>query len=1113
MSLIENVYVRCPILDREYLFDPRDFIVGRIVSVDEYAEQLTVHFFDPFGYRQYYESIPEEHPYAVSMVERCELLRGTKIRIGKENGVIICRENKENDMWYYYVQLDSSKEVILCSEAEIEAPFSEGKISPHVQLSKYEFQNPTWYIGRSVVNKFCKILDNAMFGFKELAGCKIYLMPHQLNAIMRCYQENRCRYMLADEVGMGKTIEASAILKLYLQKNSRKKVLIIVPESLKEQWRVELFLKFDISIGVDSNGNCINLLSFLEFENNNHERSLDFVIIDEAHRLLNKDNYYEYYNLSRNSENLLLLSATPLQRRSRDYLNLLKLLDPGKYEDFSDEEFEKLVSLQSKIITRIMGVIDDVDDLQDEIKDSDEDDVKTNSRCLDLFNDIIDGLEITSSLIQDEAFDQLVADISSEDEELGIGKMLVAISYVCDNYQIERNIIRNRRNMLYKEEYSTHTRPIRKLSKVIKYQCSASEYSVYEFLLERMESEGKLDSEILTTVYKPLMNAYFSSATAFNQELQKSHMKKNRDLVEIVEKWMAEERYNVDNIKELLNNPEDTESRLLAIVDYLDQELYEKKIVLFTSFSETFELYQKVLRQVYNENDLAFFSKNMTSDDRELNIYRFQNEKGCHILLCDKTGGEGRNFQIADYLVHLDLPWDANEIEQRIGRLDRLERDPARPIVNSVVVVSEESLEEQLFDFWNRGLNVFEESLSGLEIVLEEINNHMFSAMSKNIRYGLFNEVPQIIEMTTQLKKEIKREQRFDTIGYLYKPMNRQIGRLLRYYSANENALFSQTMLNWASLAGFKANGKGDVITFRASEFQLNSAKNTLLIPPNWTAYLQSKQMEFATRISELYSKYKAKGLSDGKEIKGTFNRKVAIDNDYLHFFAPGDAIFDCIVENAIRSTKGQATAFAMRADIDWEGFVYAFSVTPNERLLLSKGISPSEIAYFRNYLTANVAIVPIGLEKYQETSREQVILEYEKLIKKGYKYIHSTVDHLGKRGRSGGGFLHISHQYHISNMEWFKNRFPSDLWKSYVDGSYDIARKTALKELAHKSHLSDAKEEIQRLIAAKVASDAFFGRHSKNAESLKKKYDIIYESLKKPVVTLESACFIWMVK
>ena len=89
-------------------------------------------------------------------------------------------------------------------------------------------------------------------------------------------------------------------------------------------------------------------------------------------------------------------------------------------------------------------------------------------------------------------------------------------------------------------------------------------------------------------------------------------------------------------------------------------------------------------------------------------------------------------FQCADYIVHIDLPWDANMIEQRIGRLDRLERDPSRPIVHSVVIYTLETFEEALFNFWNEGLKIFTQSLSGMEIIMKEINSEIISAIQND---------------------------------------------------------------------------------------------------------------------------------------------------------------------------------------------------------------------------------------------------------------------------------------------------------------------------------------------------------------------------------------------
>ena len=93
------------------------------------------------------------------------------------NGTIIILKKKFTD------------KVIKVREDVVDAPFNGGRISPAEQLRSYEFQNPAWYFGRSIVSKTVKVLDNSVFGFKELAGCKIFLKEHQLRTIMRCLQE------------------------------------------------------------------------------------------------------------------------------------------------------------------------------------------------------------------------------------------------------------------------------------------------------------------------------------------------------------------------------------------------------------------------------------------------------------------------------------------------------------------------------------------------------------------------------------------------------------------------------------------------------------------------------------------------------------------------------------------------------------------------------------------------------------------------------------------------------------------------------------------------------------------------------------------------------------
>lgn len=312
--LLEKMYVRCPI-DHD-MINPRDFLMGQITKIDTFADTVEVVFNDPFNYRFYYDGFPKSAPLPTALVQRCTFFTGSIVLYEGEKYKVVSCVKRENSYFDYYIENLYSKELIRVPENKIVAPFTIGKVDPALQLQKYEFQNPCWIFGRSIVTKTMNILDNSIMGFKELAGCKIFLMPHQLKSIMRCLQDDTCRYMLADEVGMGKTIEAAAILKVFFSRHSDVNALIVAPKSLLEQWKTELFFKFDLYEGENENNNYITFAEIESASENECNQEWDFVIIDEAHRLLRFREYYEaFHRLSKNTTNLLLLSATPVQQK------------------------------------------------------------------------------------------------------------------------------------------------------------------------------------------------------------------------------------------------------------------------------------------------------------------------------------------------------------------------------------------------------------------------------------------------------------------------------------------------------------------------------------------------------------------------------------------------------------------------------------------------------------------------------------------------------------------------------------------------------------------------------------------------------------------------------
>ena len=334
---------------------------------------------------------------------------------------------------------------------DIVVPFTHGKVNPVSQLSRYEFQNPCWFFAHAVVSRSMNILDNSICGFKELAGAKIYLLPHQVNTIMRCLQARPCRYMLADEVGMGKTVEALSVLKIYLKDAANKNILLVVPEPLKEQWKTEMLLKFNMGVGPGKDDNCVTLKSISELEAADADAAWDFVVVDEVHRCLSDRRLARLlHEISRAAENILLLSATPVQQREEEYLDLLRLLLPRKYDACDLDRFRALVSKQGRIIQKTALLLDDLGDYEDEIRAAEDDgeDPHALEDCEELFEEIFADLEAICDELGDDKLSLLLKKVDFAAEDLGVYAMKVVISYICGNYQVESNVIRSRRKLV-----------------------------------------------------------------------------------------------------------------------------------------------------------------------------------------------------------------------------------------------------------------------------------------------------------------------------------------------------------------------------------------------------------------------------------------------------------------------------------------------------------------------------------------------------------------------------------------------------------------------------------------------------------------------------------------
>lgn len=1060
-------YVRCPVItEKADITFPRCFILAQVKAYNELANTVKVIIYDLQNSQKYYPHAFEKNEFSINEIERCYAAIGCIFRSHQGIGHIIARaQNSElsNDAYAYYVQFSDGRYAKL-SETEMEIEYSRMDYSPLDQMIRYEFQNPSWYSNRIKVSRNVSMIRNAAYGFQVLAGCRTFLLPHQISTIMRCMEFSPVRYMLADEVGLGKTIEACGILKVMLSENRNLRALLIVPGALINQWKNELLYKFNLAVDEPGSRYCMIALEELKtYTKLKHD--WDIVIIDEAHRLLTHPQEYSIaLNLSKVVSNLLLLSATPIQDRNEEYLRLLTLLSPEQYEHMPLSDFTGLVTKQKSIQRAVNQQL------------------KRMDRYEEYTDTIAEKLLEIGETLGDNVLNKLLKAIDTDNEDMGREVVQQALSYICENYRLERRIVRNRREMLQIQMAN------RTLCEAF-YRPASSDELYYEVpsidnVLKYLVDHSDHSIDYVRSVAQPLLSSLFSSPWALCEQLKKLQIMEPY-LISCAQAWVDQAQYEFEQIQEMLNDPDLIKGRLIRVLDYIEQEtnVYEDpicKIVVFTGHNATLKAFYKLIARRFESFGIAAcqFGSHMTRDALEDSVYSFQNDENCRVIVCDETGGEGRNFQNAQMIIHLDIPWTANALEQRIGRLDRLGRDRDLD-VKSVVFCAGGTVEEQLFRIWKDGMKLFNHSLSGLEIVTGELNNLISDALLDDFYNGLANAFGDILETTQNMRESVLDEQLFDIGASIYRSLNQTVTNTLSMYRSEEDNMFAEAMLGWASQAGLPANNeKGGLIDLAEHRFSPRAAMQSLYVPPTWSRYENTTIMRRERRIL------------------GTFDRGIAIRREDVLFFAPGDAFFESVISNAMGCGRGRCCAICVKDTFEYTGFVFIYNVEPKLDELIDNNVNLQILSQFRMFLPLEQITVFIPLTMASRSVPEN---ELNRLLGKKKKI--RGAEHLGKRhGQS-------------SILQLFQNTYQDEEWHDIVLQSERCAMRKAVVMFEELSDLKTAKKEMQRIVYGYRSECLYFGRNNDIVEQKRNAYQLAYRALAHSQLSLDSACFLKVVK
>lgn len=814
-------------------------------------------------------------------------------------------------------------------------------------------------------------LDRATYGVREMVTARIILLAHQAEVVTRVLADPVCRFMLADEVGLGKTIEAGVVLQALHGSDPAMKTLIVAPAALARQWQSELRRKFRLDFRIVDKGDILLSLGSQTGVIVAYERLADtdwlrrsvllqnwkMVIADEAHNLRRRPTVYEtVHELSKRSERMLVLTATPVQRHAAEYLQLLRLMAPGHYDAMSAERFQQIVDKHTEIRRTIEFLERHMDPAD-----------------FDLAEFVEEFSAIARAMPDDPALDAQLASVRGPESDPGLTAANALLTYVRANYRVENRVTRNRRANLKAELL-----PRRTLDLAFAYEPGRDERrvleSLHEYAARCMGALGNRSSAV--EMCQLLFQAAASSPDAlylllcirlgrsnpddwrddplalhFAQLCEKTHAFPGEasllsPLSTFCKTWL-------DNSSRLLKSLPPTSKdfdkplRIAQVVRIARQMMMShKKVLIFSSFLPTIEEIWALLEKNWGSDSVAGFSARLDERMLEGEVNWFQGVRKCHVLVSDESGGEGRNFQIADAIIHVDIPWTPALIEQRIGRVDRLGRGGE---VLSIVPLARATIEEQLFDLWHKGYDLFQNSTSGLEIALEQVQDEVARAFASSPLYGLAEVLPRLTEQATALREEVEEEFYFEE-GAINWRKRREFEDLCKHYDngtqleAAVEQWLKHTNLRLATDPGTRIS----VIADKASDFAglLRRASTiTRNTPSNMPALTHAAR--------------------DGKVRSGTFQRRLATLREDLAFFTPGEPCIDKILEQAIAGDRWRCAAVRRSCRVGratWIGFELQFHIQVDPEPLFRVGYPPQHLRRVKGYLPE--AMIPVFVDE-----------------------------------------------------------------------------------------------------------------------------------------------------
>ena len=543
------------------------------------------------------------------------------------------------------------------------------------------------------VTLLAKIKNETAGGLLSSLSSGIMPLPHQLHVLNRAMATNNIRYILADEVGLGKTIEAGMIIKELKTRGLVQRILVVCPTGLVTQWASEMQEKFHERFHIilpsdydtikrltdsdDVYGQYDQVISPMDsikplekragwtderVEKYNEERiysiinsGWDLIIIDEAHRVAGSSGEVARYKLgnllAQASPYLLLLSGTPHNGKTEPFLRLVRLLD--------EDAFPNARSIVKEQVAPYL--------------------IRTEKR---------EAIDNNGNLLFKKRITQLVT------------------LHWDERHSLQKELYRRVSNYVAK----TYNKALRNKKKNM---CLIFLLIIMQRMVTSSTAAVRQSLERRLSILKS-QNTRLGSLT--EEDLEELNIEDgSEEALEAVSLDMEEEIAELEEIIAIAKQagfqyPDVKVEKLTDTLDSILNEDRNQKVIIFTEFVAT----QSYLRDLLVNKGFVVTTLNgsMTVEERDAALHEFREQS--NIFISTDAGGEGLNLQFANIIINYDLPWNPMKIEQRCGRVDRIGQTRDVQIFNFIVGDTVE----------NRVREVLEEKLS---VIFEQMGVDKYS--------------------------------------------------------------------------------------------------------------------------------------------------------------------------------------------------------------------------------------------------------------------------------------------------------------------------------------------------------------------------------------------------